>query len=356
MSLFTKTLEKIKPVNKEMTPGINEHLDHLTKPPGSLGKLEDIAARYCLIQNTLSPSLGKKLIVTFAADHGVAEEGVSAYPKEVTPQMVGNMLAGGAAVNVLAGHVGAKTQIVDMGVDDPLDDAPGLIRKKIRPGAGNIARGPAMDVKEAILAVEIGIELASQAKKEGVALMGAGDMGIANTTASSALFAALLPCPVEQITGRGTGIDDEKLHHKIGVIRRALEINKKRLDTPINTLAAVGGLEIAGICGLILGAAANRVPVVVDGFISSAGALVACRMDQSVADYLFFSHLSNEAGHKVFFEHFNAWPILDLNMRLGEGTGAALAISVIEGAIKVYNEMATFESAGVANKTDPLEK
>lgn len=355
MSLLEETIEKIDPVNKNLEPQIRAHLNNLTKPPGSLGKLEDIATRYCLIQNTTRPVLGKKRIVTFTADHGVAEEGVSAYPKEVTPQMVLNMLAGGAAVNVLAGHVGAEVCVVDIGVDDPLEKAPGLIRKKVRPGTANIANGAAMDVEEAIRAVEVGIELAEKAHEEEVRIIGTGDMGIANTTPSSAVFAALLPCPVEQITGRGTGIDDQTLVHKRKVIQQALQINRERLTDPLSTLAALGGLEIAGICGLILGAVANRIPVVVDGFISSAGALVACGMCEPVTDYLFFSHLSDEAGHGTFFECSDVKPLLDLNMRLGEGTGAALAMSLIEASVKVYNEMATFESAGVADKSNLLE-
>ncbi len=348
--MIEEILDEILPVDMSLNLEIQAHLNNLTKPPGSLGKLEDLAARYCLIQNTPIPTLGKKRIVTFAADHGVAAEGVSAYPKEVTPQMVMNMVAGGAAVNVLAGHEGADVQIVDIGVDADFDGAAGLINKKVRLGTANIARGPAMSIAEANQAVTVGIELALQAKAEGVFILGTGEMGIANTTASSAVFAHLLPCPVDSITGRGTGIDDDTLKHKVEVIERALEANKDRLNTPLETLAAVGGLEIAGICGLVLGAAANRIPVVVDGFISSAGALVACRMCPQVSDYLFFSHLSEEAGHRVFFEHFNTWPLLDMKMRLGEGTGAALAMNLLEAAVKIYNEMATFDSAGVSNK------
>jgi nicotinate-nucleotide--dimethylbenzimidazole phosphoribosyltransferase len=285
-----------------------------------------------------------------AGDHGVAEEGVSAYPKAVTPQMVRNMLAGGAAVNVLARHVGAEVRVVDIGVDDPLDNASGLIRKKIRPGTGNIAQGPAMTPEEALHAMLTGAELAREAFKEGITLLGAGDMGIANTTPSSALFAALLPCEVEAITGRGTGIDDATLERKIQVIKKALVVNRNSLSDPFNALATVGGFEIAGITGLILGAAACRIPVVVDGFISSAGALVACRMCGHVKEYLFFSHCSAEKGHVMFFERFRTKPILDLTMRLGEGTGAALAMTIIEAAIKTYNEMATFDSAQVSKK------
>ncbi|MEW6184537.1 MAG: nicotinate-nucleotide--dimethylbenzimidazole phosphoribosyltransferase [Thermodesulfobacteriota bacterium] len=349
MNQIKQAIEAIKPLDLSLKPDIQGHLDQLTKPPRSLGRLEDLAAQYCLIRNTSRPTLGRKMIFTFAGDHGVAEEGVSAFPKEVTPQMVRNILAGGAAVNVLARHVGAEVRVIDIGVADPLTGASGLIRRKVKPGTNNIARGPAMEVEEAVRAIETGIELAREAAREGVALIGTGEMGIANTTPSSALFAALLPCPVEDITGRGTGIDDSGLLKKIETIKKALEVNYHPLPDPLKTVAALGGLEIAGICGLCLGAAAERVPVVVDGFISSAGALVACRLCPTVKDYLFFSHLSEEAGHAAFFRLFGVKPILDLKMRLGEGTGAALAMSLVEAGVKIYNEMATFSSAGVSN-------
>jgi nicotinate-nucleotide--dimethylbenzimidazole phosphoribosyltransferase len=350
MSNLNTIVESIKPIDWSLEPAVRAHLDQLTKPPKSLGRLEDLAAQYCLITNTITPILGRKKIFTFAGDHGVAEEGVSAYPKEVTSQMVRTMLAGGAAVNVLANQAGAEVLVIDIGVADPLIDAPGLIRRKVKLGTANITRGPAMSLEEAIQAIEIGIELAQAAVKEGVTLIGTGEMGIANTTPSSALFAALLPCPVEDITGRGTGIDNSGLVKKIEIIKAALKVNQDRLTDPINTLAALGGLEIAGICGLCLGAASARIPVVVDGFISSAGALVACRLCPPMRDYLFFSHLSAEAGHALFISLFNVEPILNLKMRLGEGTGSALAMTVIEAAVKVYNEMATFTSAGVSDK------
>jgi nicotinate-nucleotide--dimethylbenzimidazole phosphoribosyltransferase len=352
VSLLEKTLAEIKPVDAALEKVARAELDNLTKPPGSLGRLEDIAARWCLIAGSTKKPLvlGRKKIFTFAGDHGVADEGVSAFPKAVTPQMVRNMLAGGAAINALSRHAGAESCVVDMGVDDPLENAPGLVRRKIRRGTSNIARGPAMSREEAVRAVEAGIELAQAAAAECVGLLGTGDMGIANTTPSSALFAALLPCPVEEITGRGTGIDDAGLARKVAVIKRALEVNRKGLSDPLGALAAVGGFEIAGIAGLVLGGASRRVPVVVDGFISSAGALVACRMKPEVRDYLFFSHKSKEAGHAVFLRLFGAAPLLDLEMRLGEGTGAALAMGLVEAAVKVYNEMATFRSAGVSGK------
>ncbi len=352
MSLLDETMAEILPVDHGCEDEIRAHLDNLTKPPGSLGHLEELAVRYCLATGTHKPHMGKKIIFTFAGDHGVVAEGVSAYPKAVTPQMVRNILAGGAAVNVLARHAGAEVRLVDIGVDDPLEDAQGLLAKKVRAGTANIAKGPAMTMEEARRAVEVGIGLAQEAAAGGATLIGTGEMGIGNTTPSSAIFAALLPCAVEKITGRGTGIDDHTLAHKVKVIERAIEVNRERCSDPLSALAAIGGLEIAGICGLTLGAVSRRVPVVVDGFISSAGALVACRMCPHVEEYLFFSHLSAEAGHAVFFERFNARPVLDLGIRLGEGTGAALAISLIEAAVKIYDEMATFDSAGVSKKDD----
>lgn len=340
----------IRPVNRLLEPTIKTHLNNLTKPLGSLGKLEEIALRYCLASDTVTPKLGKKRIFTFAGDHGVADEGVSAFPKAVTSQMVRNMLAGGAAVNVLARHSGAEVRVIDIGVDDEFENASGLVRRKIRRGTSNMALQPAMTPEEAVRAITVGVELAQEAAREGVTLIGTGDMGIANTTPSSALFAALLPCPVEDITGRGTGIDDATLDRKIKVIKKSMQVNKNYLEDPLSTLAALGGFEIAGICGLILGAAANKIPVVVDGFISSAGALAACRMCETAGEYLFWSHRSEEQGHATFFRLFGAEPILDLKMRLGEGTGAAIAMTIIEASVKLYNEMATFTSAGVSGK------
>ncbi|UCG21324.1 MAG: nicotinate-nucleotide--dimethylbenzimidazole phosphoribosyltransferase [Deltaproteobacteria bacterium] len=350
MESLLPILDAITPVDRSLEAKIRAHLDNLTKPVGSLGFLEDLAANYCLMTGNITPQLGKKRIVTFVGDHAVAAEGVSAYPSEVTPQMVYNMLAGGAAINVLTKHIGADLQVVDIGVANPLEGASGLLRRKVKAGTDNMSRGPAMTQEEAIQAILVGVELAHAAADDGVTLLGTGEMGIANTTPSSALYASLIPCPVIEVTGRGTGIDNTRLRHKIKVIERSLEVNANLLSDPLSTLAAVGGLEIAGICGLILAAAAKKLPVVVDGFISSAAALVAMRLSESVLDYLFFSHCSAEAGHRTFFERLGIRPILDLDLRLGEGTGAALAMHVIEGAVKIYNEMATFDSAGVSGK------
>jgi nicotinate-nucleotide--dimethylbenzimidazole phosphoribosyltransferase len=344
---LTALLNRIASVDAHLEPQIIDHLNDLTHPPGSLGRLEELALRYCKIRNTTTPRLQKKRIYIFAADHGVSEENVSSFPKEVTQLIVLNMLQGGAGVSVLSRHTGVENCVVDMGVDGDFIDQPTLIHKKIRYGTANFCKGAAMERAEAEQAILIGASLAQQAADEGVDLLGTGEMGISNTTPSAALFAALLPAEIEAVTGRGTGISDAQLRHKIEVIRKGLEINRDQLTDPLSALAAVGGLEIAGICGLCLGAAALRIPVVVDGFISSAGALVATLLKPEVKDYLLFSHQSAEAGHRLFLERINANPLLDLGLRLGEGTGAALAMGLVDASIKIYNEMATFSGAGV---------
>ena len=350
MKKWPDILNSIQPVDISLEEKILNRLDSLTKPKGSLGRLEEIALRYCLIRGKTEPKLGKKVIYTFAADHGVTTEGVSAFPSEVTVQMVENMLSGGAAVNVLARHAGVEVRVIDIGVNDPLKNSDGLIRCKVASGTKNIAQGPAMTSEQCSRALDVGIELATQAAADGVTLIGTGEMGIGNTTPSSALFAALLPCKVEDITGIGTGIDSERLAHKQSVIKQALKVNEKDLSDPFRALAALGGFEIAGICGLILGAASHRIPIVVDGFISTAGALAALKLCPVVREYLFFSHLSAEAGHIQFFNQLEIRPLLDMEMRLGEGTGAALAMFMIEAAMKIYMEMATFDTAGIARK------
>ena len=350
MSKIEQTVAGIAPVDRSLLGAVSAHLDNLTKPPGSLGRLEEIAAQYCLMTGTADPLLGPKRIYVFAGDHGVSAKRVSAFPKEVTVQMVLNMLRGGAAINVLARNAGADVRVVDMGVDGTFENAEGLIDRKVRPGTADISEGPAMTREEAMRAVTVGIELAREAHAEGIALLGTGEMGIANTTASAAVMAALLPCTPEEIVGRGTGIDDATLENKIQLVRKALSANGDRLGDPMDVLASVGGLEIAGIAGLVLGGAALKIPVVVDGFVTSAGALVACRMAPSVKDYIFFSHLSAEMGHRKFFAEMEARPLLDFGLRLGEGTGAAVAMPIIEAAIKIYREMATFETAGVSGK------
>ena len=343
--------QQIVPIDAGLMPAIQAHLDDLTKPPGSLGRLEEIASRYCMMRDTTTPTVPRKRICCFAGDHGVAKEGVSAFPQEVTPQMVLNMLAGGAAINVLAKHAGAELLVVDMGVADPLADAPEtLVRRKVAPGTASFVEGPAMTLSQMEAAVMAGVEFANAAANDGIELLGTGEMGIANTTSATALFVAYLGYEPRDMTGRGTGIDDERLSHKTDIIDQALAVNRDCLGSAAHTLAALGGYEIAGICGLVLGGAARRIPVVVDGFISTAGALAACRLCPDVADYLFFSHCSREQGHRKALADMNARPLLDLEMRLGEGTGAALAMTLIDASIKIYNGMATFSSAGVSGE------
>ena len=344
-------LSRIQPADCSIMVAAQAHLDDLTKPRGSLGRLEEIALKYVLATGSLKPVLSKKKICCFAADHGVAAEGVSAFPAEVTPQMVYNMLNGGAAINVLARHAGADLDVVDMGVNHDFPDMSGLVKRKVCPGSSNIAIGPAMSEEETLQALLAGAELAVDAREAGYHLLGTGEMGIANTTPATALYSVLLDVPIESITGRGTGIDDERLRHKIAVIKRAVDVNAVRCTSAFTTLAALGGYEIAAITGFILGAASCRIPVVVDGFISSAGAVAALKLCPIVDDFLFFSHLSNEQGHRVVMQKLGARPILDLDLRLGEGTGAALAMQLIEGSVKIYNEMATFSAARVSEKS-----
>ncbi len=348
MTLLQETLHAIRPVDTELLAEAQRRLDNKTKPLGSLGRLEEFARRFAAISGTLSPDTARKVIFTFAGDHGIVEEGVSAFPKEVTPQMVLNFLAGGAGVNVLARHTGADVLVVDMGVDYDFGEVPGLIGRKVARGTRNFAKGPAMTRDEAVAAVEAGIELAMQAKKEGIAMVGTGEMGIGNTTPSSAIIAAISGKTVRELTHRGTGIGDAALEHKIRVIEEGLRVNSPDPKDPLDVLAKVGGLEIAGIAGLVLGAAASRLPVVVDGFISTAGALIASELHPNVREYLFAAHRSVEIGHRFMLERIGAEPILDLQLRLGEGTGAALAMGLIEAGVKILKEMATFEQAGVA--------
>ncbi len=345
--MINATLEQIQPVSKIWLEKAWNRLDNLTKPRRSLGFLEEIAARVVAIREESRPDVAKKEIFTFAGDHGVVTEGVSAYPQEVTGLMVKNILAGGAGINVLARCVGARVNLVDIGMKEDIQDAQNLIKRNVRRSTDNMAKGPAMTRGEAEKAIQVGIEMAHQAHDRRTAMIATGEMGIGNTTPSAAILAALLPADVKAVTGIGTGLDTEGLRQKVKVIQKALDINRKHLDDSISTLAAVGGLEIAAICGLCLGGAAKRMIVVVDGFISSAGALVALRLRPTVQEYLFFSHVSAEKGHRTFFEKEGLRPMLDLDLRLGEGTGAALAMQIIENAVRIHNEMATFEDAGI---------
>ena len=341
-------LSSIQPLKKDFFSRAQTRLDRLTKPLGSLGQLEEMAKRYVAIVEEVNPRIQQKFIYTFAGDHGVAAEGVSAYPKEVTPQMVYNFLRKGAAINVLAAHVRAKVVVVDIGVDHEFEPLEGLIIRKVARGTGNLSRGPAMSRTQALQAIFVGLEMADQARAQKADLVGTGDMGIGNTTPSSAILASIAGLPVSLVTHRGTGIDDATLMRKIQIIEEAIETNKPDPQDPLDVLAKVGGFEIAGIAGLIIGCAAHRIPVVVDGFISTAGAMIAVALNNRIKEYLFASHQSVEVGHQFMWEYIGQKPILNLSMRLGEGTGAALAMSIIEAAVKILNEMATFTEAGVS--------
>jgi nicotinate-nucleotide--dimethylbenzimidazole phosphoribosyltransferase len=351
MSFLDDALKSIKPVDPEMMARAQARLDTLTKPKDSMGRLEEFARRVVAITGQMRPALTKKTIFTFAGDHGVADEGVSAFPKEVTRQMVLNFISGGAGINALARHAGAEVVVVDMGVDFDFEDMPGLLKRKVVHGTANMRKGPAMTRDEAIKCLEAGISLAYDYASPG-AIFGTGEMGIANTTPSSAIIAAFSGAPVDKVTGRGTGINDAVFISKVRVIEEALHVNRPDPKDPIDVLAKVGGAEIAGIAGLILGAAAKRVPVVVDGFISTAGALIAYELDPRVKDYMFSAHKSVERGHAVMLERMGLRPFVDLDLRLGEGTGAAIGISLIEAALRVYNEMATFGDAGVSEERE----
>jgi nicotinate-nucleotide--dimethylbenzimidazole phosphoribosyltransferase len=330
------------------------HQEQLTKPPGSLGRLEDLAVFYAGARGAFPVSApARARICGFAADHGVTAEGVSPYPSSVTAAMVSNFVAGGAAISVLARQHDIELRVVDVGVATPaLPTAPGakaaLALHPVRPGTANMRREPAMTREEALRAISVGSEQAGIAAGEGVEVLGAGEMGIGNTTAASAVVSALTGKEPELVVGRGTGVDAAGLARKIAVVRDALALHKPA--DALGALASVGGLEIAAMAGLMIGGAQQRVPVVVDGFISGAAALVATRLVPSVRDYLCFSHLSAERGHRLVCEALDARPLFDLGMRLGEGTGAALAISLLRAAVRLQSEMATFASAGVANR------
>ena len=351
MTELDELTRDIQPVDKRFLVQAEALLAQLTKPLKSLGRLEELAARYVAISRNLQPGIDKKVIFVFAADHGVTAEGVSAYPSEVTSQMVVNFLDGGAAVNVLAAHVGAEVKVVDIGVDHDFAGIAGLVHRKVRRGTRNICQGAAMTDSEAMTALRAGWDLAKDAKRTGAHLLGMGEMGIGNTTASSAILAVLLDAGVKEVTGAGTGVEGEAWDGKVKAIKRAIAVNRARLMDPFHVLAALGGLEISGLCGLVLGAASAGLPVVVDGFIASVAALLAIRMVPSVRDYLFFAHISREKGHRLLLDSLRVNPLLDLEMRLGEGTGAALAMTVIEAAVRLYSDMATFEFAAVSQKS-----
>lgn len=327
-------------------------LDALTKPPGSLGRLESLAIQVAGVTGDPVATFGRRAIVVAAADHGVVRQGVSAYPADVTPQMVANFRAGGAAINVLAARVGATVMVVDAGVagDVPAvaTEAATLIRVPIRYGTDDMTGGPAMTRDEARRTIGIGLDLAAALERDGTRLIGIGEMGIGNTTAASAITSVMTGLPAERVTGRGTGIDDATYARKVETVARAIARNAPDPGDPIGVLAAVGGFEIGVLVGVIIGAAGARVPVILDGFITGAAALLAAALAASIAPRCIAGHRSVEPGHAVVLERLHLRPLLELDLRLGEGTGAALAMSLVDAAIAIRDGMATFESAGVA--------
>lgn len=343
-------LARIQSPDRNLLTQAQARLDRLTKPLGSLGRLEEIGAQYAMLTGEMKPAVPRGAVFTFAADHGVATEGVSAYPREVTPQMVLNFLRGGAGVNVLARHVGVDVRVVDIGVAHDFGLVPGLIQKKIMPGTKNFLTQPAMSREQAEQAVMVGVDVSRDAVGEGIGLIGTGDMGIGNTTASSAMTAVMTGRSPAEVTGRGTGIDDAAHARKITVIQQALALHRPDRTDPMDVLSKVGGLELAGLAGLMLGAAACRVPVVLDGFIAGAAALIAVELQPRCREYLIASHRSVERGHQAILDHLNLTPLLDLNFRLGEGTGACLGMDLVFAAVKIMTEMATFGEAGVSER------
>ncbi len=345
--LIQETIQQVIPVNLEFQVRAQSALDRLTKPVGSLGRLEELAAQYVSISQELRPPNPESMVFTLAADHGVVQEGVSAYPSAVTAQMVKNFLNGGAAINVLARQIGAKVRVVDVGVQSDLGDLAGLVVRKIGYGTKNFAEGPAMSANEAIQSIETGIHLMQEAYGEGIRLVGLGEMGIGNTTPSSAITAVMTDQSVEEVTGTGTGIDAEVLKRKVTVIERGVQRNQPDRRDPLEVLTKIGGFEIGGLVGLILGGAACRIPVVLDGFITGAAALLAGAMSPVCLAYVIPSHQSWEKGHRIALNHLGLRPLLDLDLRLGEGTGACLAMGLLKSSLACLREMATFESAGV---------
>ncbi|MBI2266142.1 MAG: nicotinate-nucleotide--dimethylbenzimidazole phosphoribosyltransferase [Armatimonadetes bacterium] len=348
MSRLEETIARIAPLDEKAMADARRRQDDLTKPQGSLGRLEELSARVAGIQRNPRPRIVNKAIITMAGDHGVACDGVSAFPADVTPQMVYNFLRGGAGINVLARHVGARVVVVDMGVAVDLEPHPGLVIRKVAKGTANISRGPAMSREQAIQAIEAGIEVIEAEISKGLDIVGTGDMGIGNTTPSSAIVASVTGEQVSMVTGRGTGLDDVQMKNKIKLIDKALAVNRPDPHDGLDVLAKVGGFEIGGLAGVVLGAAANRIPVVVDGFISGAAALVAFLLCPTAREYMIAAHRSVEIGHQAAMRKMGIVPLMDLNMRLGEGTGAALGISIVEASVKILNEMATFSDAGVS--------
>lgn len=349
MQIIDKLLQRIKPIDEASFEETQKRLDNLTKPQGSLGRLEELAKLIVAITGKKNPDLSKKVIFTMAGDHGVCEEGISLFPQEVTPQMVYNFIRGGAGINVLANHVGAKVIVVDMGVATDLEPHPNLVIKKVGYGTKNITKHPAMSYRQTINSISGGVEgFELELSNFGIDIVGTGDMGIGNTTSSSAIVAAITQEPVENVTGRGTGIDDERLKKKIETINKAIKFNNPNPKNGLDVLSKLGGFEIGGLVGIILAAAANRIPIIIDGFISGAAALIAYILKPEIKDYMIAGHSSVEKGHQIILDFIGLKPILNMNLRLGEGTGAVLAMNLVDAGVKILTQMATFEQAGVS--------
>ena len=348
-------INKIQPVENLWIQKARERTAQLVMPTRALGRLHEISERLCGIQKTLKPSMERKAVLIMAGDHGVADEGVSAYPQEVTGAMVLTFLRGGAGINAISRHVGARVWVVDMGIIpelDPrsIDGGDQLMVRKIAAGTANLAKGPAMSRQDAEKSIVSGFQLATDLFQQGIEVLGTGDMGIANTTPSAAIGSVITGIGPKYMVGRGTGIDDKGFVIKLKTVEKGIRINQPNALDGLDVLAKVGGFEIGGIAGCILAAAFHSRPVVIDGFISTAGALIAYALCPVVRDFIFGGHCSEETGHRNMLKYMGIEPILDLGMRLGEGTGGALSMSIMEGAVRVFNEVFTFEEAGVAGK------
>lgn len=350
MSVLDHAIQSITAPDKAMYDKALDRLANQARPAGSLGRLELLAARLAAVHNTLDVRLNSKIVVTCAGDHGVVAEGVSLFPQEVTAQMVFNFVGGGASISVLARHAGAQVRVADLGVNYSFDPALPIFHKKVGMGTRNFAVEPAMTRGQAIESLEAGIEIVDSLVAEGpVDMLGTGDMGIGNTTPSSAIIAAFSGIAVDQLTGRGTGIDDKALNNKIRVIEKALALHRPDPSDALDVLTKVGGFEIGGLAGLVIGAAKHKIPVVCDGLISTAGALVACELAPGARDYLFPSHRSVEVGHRFMHERLGLDPLVDLGFRLGEGTGAAISMGLLDAATRILAEIKTFEEVGIVN-------
>lgn len=354
--LIDRTISEIVPLDEDAMSAARARQDQLTKPLGSLGRLEDLSVQLAGIFGQATPSIGKRTVILAAGDHGVVAEGISAYPQDVTPAMVMNFLGGGAAINALAKHAGADIVVIDAGVAADLPPHPSLRSAKVGPGTANIAVGPAMTREQAIQCLEIGIQAATEQIAAGADLIGCGDMGIGNTTPSSAITSVITGAATDVTTGRGTGLDDTGLAHKASVVQRAIDVNRPDPKDGLDVLMKVGGFEIGVLAGVFLGAAAGHRPVVVDGFISGAAALIAYTIAPEAVHRFIASHQSVEPGHRLALAHMELSPLLDLGMRLGEGTGAALSMHIIEAAANCLSGMATFAEAGVSGKIEDGEE